>query len=473
MNKTLYGLLIFFLGLTACSIVVQGIIRIQLGAQLFYLDSFSLWLLLTNIISFAGALLLFKYYHYRKYRLVFIAGFIAFTVNLCYAILVYIILEFHQLANYNLPVLFITLGTSIVYAVSLILPRPGKKGWLKIAGIFMLVIGLLYLSAIFWYLSFPGVENNNRFEKRVEWISLFASLIPVLFILHFLSELKNIQPDNTNSPRLQWLKNVSGVVGFVSFMFVLIPGILISAECHSSLYWAKRNFEKTTELAQLFEFRVFINSNGDSLLYRLLKPLDYDPAKKYPLVISLPYGGQPGTDTIRQIEGASAAEVLSEYSNRRNYPAFIFIPHCPPGGGWGGIPNYPTTDSLVFEAISSLETQFGIDAKRIYITGLSRGGYGTWNFICKRPDLFAAAIPVCGGGDPALASKAVDVAVWAFHGKNDKNVPVSGSRDMINAMRNAGGHPTYTEYPDEAHNIWNRVSITPGLWDWLFAQKRN
>jgi predicted peptidase len=72
-----------------------------------------------------------------------------------------------------------------------------------------------------------------------------------------------------------------------------------------------------------------------------------------------------------------------------------------------------------------------------------------------------------------LASRAVDVAVWAFHGKNDKNVPVSGSRDMINAMRNAGGHPTYTEYPDEAHNIWNRVSATPGLWDWLFAQQRN
>jgi predicted peptidase len=89
-----------------------------------------------------------------------------------------------------------------------------------------------------------------------------------------------------------------------------------------------------------------------------------------------------------------------------------------------------------------------------------------------RPEMFAAAVPVCGGGDPSLASKIAGVAVWAFHGEDDRNVPVSRSREMITAMKAAGGDPKYTEYPDAGHNIWDRVSTQSGLLDWLFAQKR-
>ena len=473
MNKRLYILLIFFLGLSAASTLLQGIIRMLLGAQIFYLDSFRWWFLVTGIISFIGSILLFKYYHYRKYWFVFITGIISTISNLCYAILIYIILEYQKIGDYNLPVLLVSLITGVVYAVSLILTRHEKKEWLTVTGVLILVTGLISLSSITWFISSPAARANNSFEKIAQWTSLISSLIPLAFILHFFSELKNLQPGNTNMLKQKRLIQVSEIVGVVSYVLTLALGISISSECYSSVYWAKRNFEKTKELAQLFELRIFVSSKGDTLLYRLLKPLDYDSAKKYPLVVSLPYGGQPGTDKIKQIEGAAAAEMLSTDMNRRKYPAFLFIPHCPPGGGWGGIPNYPSIDSLVFEAISSLDAQFGIDVKRRYVTGISRGGYGTWNFICKRPDMFAAAIPVCGGGDPALASKAVNVAVWAFHGRNDKNVPVSGSRDMINAMKKAGGNPKYTEFPNEAHNIWYQVSTTPGLLDWLFAQKRN
>jgi len=87
--------------------------------------------------------------------------------------------------------------------------------------------------------------------------------------------------------------------------------------------------------------------------------------------------------------------------------------------------------------------------------------------------MFAAAIPISGGGNPALAQNIVDIPVWAFHGRKDRNVPVSGSRDIIQAIKNAGGDPRYTEYPDERHDIWEKVTNTPGLLDWLFAQKRN
>lgn len=102
---------------------------------------------------------------------------------------------------------------------------------------------------------------------------------------------------------------------------------------------------------------------------------------------------------------------------------------------------------------------------------MSRGGYGSWHFIENHPDLFAGAIPVCGEGNPKQAPKIKSVSVWAFHGAKDMNVPVSGSRQMIAAMKKAGGSPQYTEYPDAAHNIWEEVIKTPGLLDWLFAQK--
>ena len=85
--------------------------------------------------------------------------------------------------------------------------------------------------------------------------------------------------------------------------------------------------------------------------------------------------------------------------------------------------------------------------------------------------MFAAAIPVCGGGDPKLARNIVDVPVWAFHGEKDRSVPVKLTREMIDAIKNAGGHPRYTEFPDAGHNIWDEVKNTPGLLEWLFAQK--
>jgi hypothetical protein len=472
MSKTFYIILIFFLGLSACSTLLQDIIRIQLGAQLFFLDSFSRWFLTSSITTLAGSIFLLKYYQYKKYRFVFITGLISVVVNFGYNILIFIILNFHKLSNYNFPVLLISLTAGLLYAFSLLLPKPEKGIWLKVSGFLMIASGLIFSSVLIWNLSSPSAETSYRSEKIVEWVSLGNSLIFVSLIILFLGEVKRVSLQNSGLQKRKSLHTAWKLMGIVSFICMLTFGIMLSSDGYSSLYWARRNFENTKNLAQMFEFKTFVNSKGETLLYRILKPLDYDTTKKYPLVVSLPYGGQPATDTIRQIEGAAAAELLSIDSNRKKYPAFIFIPHCPPGGGWGGVPNSKSIDSLVFDAISSLNTQYKIDSNRRYVTGISRGGYGVWNFICKRPDLFAAAIPVCGSADPALASKAISVAVWAFHGKNDQNVPVTGSRYMINAMRSAGGHPLYTEFPDDAHNIWYKTSITPGLWDWLFSQKK-
>ncbi|MEQ8531959.1 MAG: prolyl oligopeptidase family serine peptidase, partial [Imperialibacter sp.] len=154
------------------------------------------------------------------------------------------------------------------------------------------------------------------------------------------------------------------------------------------------------------------------------------------------------------------------------YQAFLFVPQCPPMHSWGGIPAYKSIDSLVFEAMAELEKEFNIDEKRRYVMGSSLGGYGTWHFISTRPEMFAAAIPISGEGDPDFAKEIVDVLVWAFHGRTDVNVPVSGSQHIIQAVKNAGGSPRYTEYPDRGHDIWKQVRETPGLMDWMFAQTK-
>ena len=122
--------------------------------------------------------------------------------------------------------------------------------------------------------------------------------------------------------------------------------------------------------------------------------------------------------------------------------------------------------------MDTLEEEFNIDEKRRYVMGISLGGYGTWHLIGSRPEKFAAAIPICGGGDPDMANNMINVPIWAFHGDKDRNVPVHLTRDVISAVRAAGGSPKYTEY-SAGHDIWNRVYNTPGLLDWLFAQKKD
>ncbi|MDO6435741.1 alpha/beta hydrolase-fold protein [Flavitalea sp. BT771] len=380
-------------------------------------------------------------------------------------------LKFQKLGNYSLPLLSLTLGVSVLYAISLILLRARGNRWLKATGAVMLVIGLIFLSAIIWGSTNPSVAKQKTLQEVSQLFSFASCLIPVFFMMHFLSERKKAAAFITNMPEQRHMGNTVWSVGILLSALTLIFGLMLSSDCYSSVYWANWNYQKTKELSQLCEPGVFANSKG-ILHYRVLRPLDYDATRKYPIVVSLPYGGQPATDTIRQIEGAVAAQLLIMDGNRRKYPAFVFIPNCPPDGGWGGVPHYPTVDSLVFDALIALDKQFSIDEKRRYVVGLSRGGFGAWNFICKRPDMFAAAIPVSGGGDPGLAPKIVGVAVWAFHGAKDMNVPVVRSRNMISAIKSAGGNPQYTEFPNEGHNIWDDVSKTPGLLDWLFAQHR-
>jgi predicted peptidase len=127
---------------------------------------------------------------------------------------------------------------------------------------------------------------------------------------------------------------------------------------------------------------------------------------------------------------------------------------------------------MALEAIEQLQKEFSIDAARLYITGLSMGGYGVWDAIQRHPDRFAAAAPICGGGDPAQAKRISDIPLWAFHGAKDTAVKPQRSREMIEAIKAAGGDPKYTEYPDAEHNSWSPTYANPDFYAWLFAQRK-
>jgi predicted peptidase len=124
------------------------------------------------------------------------------------------------------------------------------------------------------------------------------------------------------------------------------------------------------------------------------------------------------------------------------------------------------------QAVDVLATEYPIDMNRLYVAGISMGGFATWYLLSSLPDIFAAAIAVCGGGLTEFASKIKDVPIWAFHGAQDAVVPVRWSRDMIQAIRAAGGTPRYTEYSGVGHDAWTPAFAEPELLQWLFQQRR-
>jgi predicted peptidase len=215
----------------------------------------------------------------------------------------------------------------------------------------------------------------------------------------------------------------------------------------------------------------FKASNGDILPYRLFVPNATARTKPLPLILYLHGGGGAGRDNQKQISGGNTAgtHTWTTTDAQRKHPAFVLAPQLADSGHTSGWSDVAET---VLQVITAVSRDFAIDADRVYVTGQSLGGYGTWNFITRHPDVFAAAVPLCGGGDPSRVSVARALPIWAFHGGRDPVVPVTESREMIAALRRAGSSVKYTEYEDVAHNVWTRAYAEPDLADWLFTQRR-
>ncbi len=229
----------------------------------------------------------------------------------------------------------------------------------------------------------------------------------------------------------------------------------------------------------------------ETLQYRVLYPSDYDINKKYPLIIVLHGAGERGDDNISQL--THGGNLFLDSTNRVKFPAFVVFPQCPANDFWAKIDrtNHTTaTDSLggfsfistgqfkpalglVSKLIDSLAATPQINTKKIYIGGLSMGGMGTFEMLWRKPDFFAAAFPICGGGDPQKVKLyAQNFPIWVFHGDKDAVVPVSHSRRMVNALKESGAKVKYSEYTGVNHNSWDNAFAEPGLLEWLLNQEK-
>ncbi len=206
---------------------------------------------------------------------------------------------------------------------------------------------------------------------------------------------------------------------------------------------------------------------GEQLPYRLFEPIGYDATQSYPLVIFLHGSGESGTNNTSQV--GSNIDNLYEHVKTPQYSSFLLAPQT--NSGWASYDASPSdAERMVVSVIDQLETQYHIDSTRLYLTGLSMGGYGTWDMTWHYPGMFAAAVPISGGCDTSEAPLLVNQPIWCFHDADDGTVPVQSDRDMIAALQALGGNPHYTEYPNGGHNAWSRAYSEPELYDWMFSQ---
>ncbi len=208
-------------------------------------------------------------------------------------------------------------------------------------------------------------------------------------------------------------------------------------------------------------------TSKQGLNYQLYGNPKWDNLKRYPLVIWLHGSGQSGSDNEAQMGGATG--VFTKAGNQETNPCFMIAPQCPDSDiGW----NNNVANNLM-ALIADLTDKLPIDAKRLYLTGSSMGGFGAWNLAAKYPTVFAAVVPLCGGGDAKKADILKTVPIWAFHGDKDDMVPVERTRVAVEAIKAAGGTLCkYNELIGAGHGITGTVYPMPELHEWIFAQRR-
>jgi len=224
--------------------------------------------------------------------------------------------------------------------------------------------------------------------------------------------------------------------------------------------------------------RIYETPFGESLNYRLYSP-DTEPSTSYPLILFLHGADERGNDNAAQLS-YGVPDIL-EYI-QANEPAFLLAPQCPDELRWSNVlgrtnlqpslPEFPSHPmKLVIELLETFLNNNPVDPNRIYLTGLSLGGFGTWDLLMRRPEWFAAAIPICGGGDTDQVGKIKHIPQWIFHGSADPVIVPEHSRRMVKALKEAGGNLKYTEYEGVDHNSWDPTYTNSEVLEWLFEQK--
>lgn len=207
----------------------------------------------------------------------------------------------------------------------------------------------------------------------------------------------------------------------------------------------------------------FKASSGEerTIRYWLFAPERYKQIdQRWPIMIFLHGAGERGDD-LELVKTHGPPKLVGR---RTDFPFVLVAPQCAEDAHW------EVAD--IKALLDHLTDNPRLDSNRVYLTGISMGGYGTWDFLAEHSDLIAAAAPVCGGGDPSKAVRFKDIPLWVFHGAKDDAVPLKESEQMIDAILVAGGKPQFTVYASLGHNCWDAAYDTEELYRWFLAQSK-
>lgn len=233
------------------------------------------------------------------------------------------------------------------------------------------------------------------------------------------------------------------------------------------------------ESIRAFQKREFLDNKGIKMPYRILLPIDYDCSKKYPLLVFLHGSGERGEDNEAQLK--HGANLFLQEETRKNFQAIVVFPQCPNGESWSSMESdstgkwdFPFTKEpsrqmkLLQGLLNEVMVNNCVDERKVYLGGLSMGAFGILEWMAREPNRFAAAFPICGGGNTLLtAIYGSKIPTWFFHGDADAVVPVQYSRELVEKIKAEKGNVQYTEYPSVGHDSWNNAFKEPNLLSWL------
>lgn len=237
----------------------------------------------------------------------------------------------------------------------------------------------------------------------------------------------------------------------------------------------------------IYQKKEYAYAEGKTLPYRILYPENYDKSKKYPLLLFLHGAGERGNDNEKQL--IHGAKLFIKDESRKNFPAIIVFPQCPQENFWAvtkidrNVQPFKIDFDYTAEAnwplqaandlVRKLVKEEAVDKSRVYITGLSMGGMGTFESVYRNPDLYAAALPICGGGDVTHYDKRITkTGFWVFHGAADAVVNVKLSQEMVEKLKSLKAEVKYSEYPGVNHNSWDNAFAEPDYLNWMFSHRK-
>ncbi|RLS80734.1 MAG: phospholipase [Planctomycetota bacterium] len=225
-------------------------------------------------------------------------------------------------------------------------------------------------------------------------------------------------------------------------------GLLVTAQCA----WGDESPQKAARLDVALKVQMD---------YLIALPQDYDKQEKVPLVVFLHGAGERGRD-LQKVKVHGPPKLIEA---GKKFPFILVSPQCPEGQWWQA--------HELIALLDEIESKYKVDKDRIYVTGLSMGGFGSWRLAAEIPQRIAAIAPICGGGDTSTARRLAKMPIWVFHGAKDTAVPLDLSQSMVDAITKAGGTPKLTIYPEAGHDSWTESYNNPEFYEWLLKQKRS